>query len=409
MAGSLFSNAVITFFVNTKQAVGALDNLQSKFTGATSKMLGSLSGLAGIWGLKGTYDQLQKIVQLSERWQLPVEDVSRFINLFSQFGGDAEEATQTIEHLQELSKELSLHSEGAFKRLSAMINQNLQNKDYKGALEAFRNVFNSLNVKGQNDLLDIVGTKYQALYRMLRASNDEYEKANKNAGTMRTITQDQADTLTDVDKKLAEISQRWNGIKTVALETFEPIVDILLYITKQIESLPDSVIHAVTVIKTVIEGFLAWGLLKGIGRKVLGKTAASVAASATTGGGLVGAATAGVVGAGVATAAGLGYLAYKDYELSEIQKNRTATEKAQLNNLVARILGKDSLDETQQMTRVPIEHSPKVEDWIGKLSTGTTNDNRSVTINIYGVDGAEDMMSQLRGLPVNNISPISWK
>lgn len=226
---------------------------------------------------------------------------------------------------------------------------------------------------------------------------------------MRTITQDQADTLTDVDKKLAEISQRWNGIKTVALETFEPIVDILLYITKQIESLPDSVIHAVTAIKTVIEGFLAWGLLKGIGRKVLGKTAASVGASATTGGGLVGAATAGVVGAGVATAAGLGYLAYKDYELSEIQKNRTADEKAQLNNLVARILGKDSLDETQQMTRVPIEHSPKVEDWIGKLSTGTTNDNRSVTINIYGVDGAEDMMSQLRGLPVNNISPISWK
>ena len=46
-------------------------------------------------------------------------------------------------------------------------------------------------------------------------------------------------------------------------------------------------------------------------------------------------------------------------------------------------------------------------DWVGKQSPTTNNDNRSMTFNIYGVDGASDLENRLRTIINNNVSPVT--
>lgn len=422
MAGSLFSNAVISFFVNTKQAESALGNLQRTFTSNTSKMIGAIGAFAGVKGLKGTYDQLQKIVQVSEKWNLPIEDLSRFVNLFSQFGGDADEAVASVERLQQLANDLSFHSNGAFKELSALISTNLQHKDYQGAIDSIRRVFGQLanDPNGRNaqaELVRMIGTDNPAMLRMLRASNDEYAKMVEQASTMRTVTQDMADSLTEADKKLADIKQRWTNIGAVALQTFEPVLNVAQDVTKWLEGLPDKVIQTFTVITTILSGFSAKWAMTGIG-KLLGiggtaaatTTAASTAGAATAGAG--GAAlSAGTVAAGATAAAIVGALyptaaGETPEQLATLGANNNSisgdlgTKEAQTENEIQRNLYLMRQMATKQL---------KDEKWGASKVPTTNNDNRSVTINIYGVDGAADMMERLRGLPMNNMSPISWK
>ena len=431
MAGSMFSNIVVSFFVNTQQAIGALQDLGTKADNITGKLLGGIAAVAGIKGLKGYYDQLIKIIETSEKWNIPVEDLYKFTNLFSQFGGTAEEAVATVEQLQKLSNALSFHSNGAFKELSALIGQNLQAKNFAGAIAAIRKEFNRLaaDPNGRNaqaELLDMIGTQYPALLRMLRANNKEYEEALKRAEKMRTLTKEHAEDLKTADIKLAVIKQKWQGISEVILRLFEPVVDALYWITNKIEKLPDVVIQALGIIGAVLGAFIAkWSLkvagsaigkLLGLGGTTAATTAGTTAGTATTAGataaGVGAGATAALVGTaalGVGTVAGIGYLAYEDYQREQRAKNRTADEKAYLNNIISQIMNQPEDEQEPMMSKVPIEQTFNPADWAGKMSPTTNNDNRQVTINIYGVNGAEDMMSRLRGLPANNMSPITWK
>ena len=374
-------------------------------------------------------------MQLSEKWNLPIEDLSRFINLFSQFGGDAEEAVATVERLQKLANDLSFHSNGAFKELSALISTNLQAKDYQGAINAFRRVFNQLadSPNGRNaqaELVEMIGADYPAMIRMLRAGKDEYADAVENASKMRVITKEMAQDLTDADKKLAEIKQRLLNISAVALEVFKPMVNAIDYIAEKVEGLPDVVIKAMTIIGTVLGAFSAKWALTGIG-KLLGLGGATTATATATGAGataagagtaatgaavagtgattaattVAGAATAGVataiVGALYPTPAG-----EKAEDLAKINGLKNASM-GDLGNPQTRI--ESEIERNLYLMRQLASKQLRDEQWGQSKIPTTTNDNRSVTINIYGVDGAEDLLTQLRGLPENNMSPISWK
>ena len=99
MAGTLFSDAVIQFFVNTKQAESTLDAFSRKFDQGISRMRNMVLGFIGVKGLYGYYQTLEKVVDTADRWSLPVEKVSQFTNAFSQFGGTAEEAADSIDVL----------------------------------------------------------------------------------------------------------------------------------------------------------------------------------------------------------------------------------------------------------------------------------------------------------------------
>ena len=157
MAGTVNSTGTISIFVNVAQALANLDKFQKSFDNGISRMRNMVIGFIGARGLKGYYDSLMSIIDLADRWHLPVEKVSAWTNLFSRFGGGTEEAVSSLERLQSLANDLKFSSNGAFRELSAILNTNLQNKDYMGAVKALREGMKGLSNDAKTEVMRRLG------------------------------------------------------------------------------------------------------------------------------------------------------------------------------------------------------------------------------------------------------------
>lgn len=220
-----FSTATIQLFLNTAGAKDALSGFQRKFDSTIANIGKVALGLLGVRGLGGIYNQMQQIVQLSERWQLPVEKVSQFANAFSLFGGNAEGAAQTIEKFQQLANNLKFHSSGALRDLSAIIGVNLNNKDYFGVINAIRSQFGNLNKDAQVEVLDMLGMDDIALQRMLKASDAEFNQAMTEASEMGVVTDDLAKSLRDIEIGWARLKASLIAAFAPMLESLKPVLD----------------------------------------------------------------------------------------------------------------------------------------------------------------------------------------
>lgn len=232
---SLFSDAVINFFVNSKDAENSLDKLEKKFDktvnsiqdGLVGRLGGIAAGALGIKSITAVYDETLKLVNLAERWQLPVEKVSQFANAFSQFGGDAEQAVGLVEKLQSLSNNLRFDSSGPLRDLSAIMGTNLFNKDYLGAINALRSQYSKLNKNAQVKVTDMLGVDNIAFQRMLKAAPQEYEAILEKAGKFGTVSQKSAEALIKMQRALATIKQAFKAISGSSLERLVPVFEKL--------------------------------------------------------------------------------------------------------------------------------------------------------------------------------------
>ncbi len=409
MAGTLFSKAMIEFGINTQNALQQLNGFQQKFANGIGQMKSLLLGFVGFQGLRGAYNTLTDLVDVANKWNLPVEKVSQFTNLFTQFGGSAEEAVASLDKFQEMANQLRFHSSGPLKELSAILRTNLSNKDYMGVIQSIRSQWAQLNTAARAEVQRILGVSGDAMRRMLASSDQEFAAALKNSEKFGKLTAQNAEKLFEMRKSLAETKQAMTMAMAPVLEALLPIVNALRDMAMWFNGLSDSskqfVAWAVIIVPTALKvaGSImkivgAFKLLKGLG--AVG-TATKVAGTAAAGAGVGGAVAAG--GAIAGTVAGLGYLVYKGYELENEQKNRTDGEKAYLNNLVAQITGiNPKVHSTPNMSMVSPENSGRMSDWVGKSSP--TN-NVTQTINIYGIKGAEDIAPALRSVVMQNMSP----
>lgn len=231
---SLFSDAVINFFVNSKDAENSLGGLEKKFNQTVNSiqngLIGKLGGItAGVLGIKSitqVYDETLKLVNLSERWNLPVEKVSQFANAFAQFGGDADSAIGIIETLQQAANSLRFESSGPLKDLSAIMGTNLFNKDYLGAIKALRSEFRTLNKNAQVKVTDMLGGDI-TLQRMLKASDEEFAAILEKSQKFGTISEKTASSMRKLDRSLATIKQAFKAISGASLERLVPVFDKL--------------------------------------------------------------------------------------------------------------------------------------------------------------------------------------
>lgn len=231
---SLFSDAVINFFVNSKDAENSLGGLEKKFNQTVNSiqngLIGKLGGItAGVLGIKSitqVYDETLKLVNLSERWNLPVEKVSQFANAFAQFGGDADSAIGMIEKLQQAANSLRFESSGPLKDLSAIMGTNLFNKDYLGAIKALRSEFRTLNENAQVKVTDMLGGDI-TLQRMLKASDEEFAAILEKSQKFGTISEKTASSMRKLDRSLATIKQAFKAISGASLERLVPVFDKL--------------------------------------------------------------------------------------------------------------------------------------------------------------------------------------
>ncbi len=473
MAGSRLVDTIIYFFINTQQAKSQLNSFQQAFNGGISRMRNMVLGFIGIQGLRGYYDSMKAIVEVSDRWHLPVEQVSGFANALSQFGGSADEAVQTVEQLQSLANDLQFHSSGAFRDLGAILNVNLQNKDFDGALKALREAFKSLNNDAKVEVLRMLGTNSIALQRMLEADDETLNSKMAKAEEMTRLTEETADKLRDMDLAIARLRANLIGVAQPIIEALNPVLDVLADIAEWFNGLDENT-----------RKFIIWGtLIVGGAAKVTAGILKTVAAfklatggNAVTGGwkmiktlgtvALIADAANGIAhGLKKATEEGaslqdvLDEMAAHSYSLKiamEIGgalgnwfanwRNSRADRMAALALEYASdprtAFGSDKNKQTSGLIRAKrwLENNPNAEnydtvlrnykiakaenqwywmkrgwdiygkpEWVGKQSPTATNDNRTMTFNIYGVNGADDLQNRLMTIINNNAnSTVGW-
>lgn len=234
---SMFSDAVINFWLNTGDAKKQLDGLQGAFAKTADKIqnnfIAKLGGLAlggvGIKGLTNVYDEALKIQNLAESWNLPVEKVSAFTNAFSLLGGSTDDALNTVNSLQQAANQLSFHSSGPFRELSAVIRQNLFKKDYQGAIEAIRREYSRLSKEpgrnGQKELLNMLGIDNLPFMRMLKLTDAEYAETNKKAQEFGVLTEKASEALRSMEISLSTIRQALKAVSYPVLEKLAPVLD----------------------------------------------------------------------------------------------------------------------------------------------------------------------------------------
>ena len=219
---------------------------------------------------------------------MPVEKVSAFTNAFSLLGGSTDDALNTVNSLQQAANQLSFHSSGPFRELSAVIRQNLFKKDYQGAIEAIRREYSRLSKEpgrnGQKELLNMLGIDNLPFMRMLKLTDAEYAEINKKAQEFGVLTEKASEALRGMEISLATISQAFQAIAYPVLEKLAPVLDKIsagmervAFLSPEVKTGIVGILGAVTLLSPALRtaGFLFGSVFSF---STVGITAAAVAA-----------------------------------------------------------------------------------------------------------------------------------
>ena len=275
---ALFSDVKIDFFVNTKQALKSIaefkKNVSKSFNDVKNSLLGQVGGLAtayfGAKALKGVYDDTMKLVNLSEKWQLPVEQISRFTNTLAMFGGGTDEAISNLESLEQAITDLKTTGGGALKSVANQIGLNLYNADgsIKNSLtllEDLRGKFKTLNKDGQIKVAQELGLASPATLRLLRASDEEYKKLTKDANKFGVVNAKTAQNMIKFQRTITKLKQSFKSLAGTIIEKLQPILDKVADGMEWLANQSDDVKMAIIGIGAgipVLNGVL--GVLKGM-------------------------------------------------------------------------------------------------------------------------------------------------
>lgn len=447
MAGTVGSTGTISIFVNVAQALANLDKFQKSFDNGISRMRNMVGGFIGAAGLKGYYDSLMSIINLADRWHLPVEKVSAWINLFSRFGGSTEDALSSFERLQSLANDLKFSSNGAFRELSANLNTNLQKKDYMGAVKALREGMKGLSNDAKTEVLRRLGFDSAAIQRMLEASDEEFAEALKLAQEFGVLNDESAQSLRDMCQTIADIKQLLLDIAIPFVKAIHPVLkvarDVLKWfgdLSQDIKEFIAQLIVAFTILKKLVGSRRLLGALGSIGLfvDVFNGIYEGIKKAREEGATLEN-----VLNTMASHSYALNISIKIGSKLGEwvsdfIENAKKAIAAHQLwisphfrpifgNRGIQLIHVKRWLDEHQNSNNyerteknyriAQAQYNSELRrrawemfdkpDWVGKQSPTTNNDNRSMTFNIYGVDGASDLENRLRTIINNNVSPVT--
>lgn len=447
MAGTVGSTGTISIFVNVAQALANMNKFQKSFDNGISRMRNMVIGFIGARGMKGYYDSLMSIIDLADRWHLPVEKVSAWTNLFSQFGGGAEEALSSLERLQSLANDLKFSSNGAFRELSAILNTNLQNKDYMGAVKALREGMKGLSNDAKTEVLRRLGFDSAAIQRMLEASDEEFAEALKSAQEFGVLNEESAQSLRDMRQTFSDIKQILLDIAIPFVKAIKPVLEAARYVLKWFDDLSPDIKEFIA---QLIVAFTILKQLSGSGRflAALGTIGLFVDVANGIYEGIKKAREEGAALENILdTMASHSYVLNISLKIGNklgewlsdfIDHVKETTAALQLwespnsrltldkrgNQLIKaqRWLDKNQNSSMYERTRknyqiARAQYNAELAgrglemfgnpDWVGKQSPTTNNDNRSMTFNIYGVDGASDLENRLRTIINNNVSPVT--
>lgn len=238
MPASEVSSANITLNFNSQNAIKEGEKTKQKFSqiaGGIKKAfsLGSMgAGLLGGFSMKQAYDDGLKLANLSDKFTLPIEEVSKFNNILSLFGGNADSAEQALDSMSSAIMELKTTGGGALKNIASQTGISLydMNGNIKDGIELFeslRQSFKKLNKDGQIKVANELGLNSPEYLRILRASDEEYAKMVDEAKNMTIMTEKQKENTLKLQRTFASIKSSFTGVGISLLEGATPFIEVL--------------------------------------------------------------------------------------------------------------------------------------------------------------------------------------
>ena len=433
MAGASFSKATIQILLNAQNALKDLKSFQNNFTSGMGTMKTALAGFVGYQGLKGAYDSVKQLTDISDKWRVPTEKMSRFRNLLISMGGDADEAVASFEKLKQVANQLQFHSSGPLKDLSAIIRTNLAKKDPEALITALRTQWPMLNNDAQEEVLRMLGTDSVGMRNLLRASETEYKAAQNQAARMPVVTEQDAQAARDIKKSTEQIATNTEKLLSW-VNTYGT-----QYVLKGLEKATNALVNPKDATKGEWAALGGTGLLGGLALYAGGNTASKIPFLGKLGG------RAALLGKG---AAGLGAFALGGVAGAELADwvqrisarkaaDRIATEDfasapdARTWSYNQAIIEQALANQGAKFTEEEIKYFREQIDKAGEKAFElyekkaeaehnfrmlTNSDYRNAvasarnqtvnqTINIYGIKGAEDIAPALRSVVMQNMSP----
>lgn len=237
--------AVINFVANTQAAKRQIQDFKSNFKAATKEMgdtfIGKFGAIGAAFGgfqaIKDVFNQTQKLSNFSKTFSVPVEEVSKFSNVLSMFGGSSDEAIGDLQKIQQAIVDFKTTGGGALKTVAAQVGLSLQNTDGSiknsiQVIESLRQKFKGLSESAQLKVSQELGLADPATLQMLRASDEEYKKITEDASKMNVVNQTTADRVQKMTRILATLKNQWYGIGVQVMELVLPAVK---YVTQAME------------------------------------------------------------------------------------------------------------------------------------------------------------------------------
>lgn len=233
--------AVINFVVNTRSAKEQISSFKSSFKAATQEMSHTFVGKFGAIGaafggfraIKDIFDQTRKLTEFAQSFSVPVEQVSKFANTLSMFGGSSDTAVADLERVQQAIVDFRTTGGGALKAVSAQIGMSLYTADGKiknsvQVIEGLREKFKGLSESAQLKVAQELGLSDPATLSMLRASDAEYKKMRADAEKMNVVNSKTAERVQTITRILAQMKQQWFAIGATLLEYVEKPLNMVI-------------------------------------------------------------------------------------------------------------------------------------------------------------------------------------
>lgn len=429
--------ANITLNFNSENALKQAEKTKDKFSNVSNSIKSSFTktglSVAGSlltgFSMKKAYEETLKLSNLSEKFNLPIEEVSKFNNLMSQFGGNTNSTENALSNIQNAIIDLAMDGSGALKELGGRmaLNPFKKNGELKNSLEIIKEikrVFNDLDPKGQIKLLDSLNMNTPEYLRLFRSSKEEFNKTLESASKMMVITEKQAKNTIKLQRTLASIKQSFIGIGASSLEMINPLIDGIDLVLQKFNGLDDSIKKAIS--SAVALG----GTVKAIqfsssfmsGLANLGATATAgkvgfFAKMFKTGLGLV------KTGAGISIMSGLfkiinesdkpaeetmvGKFTKKTMDFFGIEDLATRRKRKQQEELEKQQAEKDYLEFSQFQTR-QVSNSSNINN--SRISNSTNNStNNNITYNISITPNSNnnyDMLHSLQSVLYNTAGGV---
>ena len=251
--------AVINFIVNTQAAKQQISGFKSSFKNATQEMsrtfLGKFGAVGAAFGgfkaIKDIFDQTRKMTEFAQSFSVPVEEVSKFANTLSMFGGSSDTALADLERVQQAIVDFRTTGGGALKTVAAQIGMSLYTADGKiknsiQVIEGLRGKFKDLSEDAQLKVAQELGLADPATLQMLRASDEEYQKMRADAEKMNVVNAKTAERVQTITRILAQMKQQWFAIGSTLLEYVEKPLNIVIKAMEWFNGLSDEAKGTIT-------------------------------------------------------------------------------------------------------------------------------------------------------------------